>query len=76
MPDCCYGTHTHTHTLSFPPPKKTPLNGKLDDGRYPSLIKYSVTESKQLVVDNAFIVRATFETTGDPVTVAPRYYLE
>ncbi|CAM9261345.1 unnamed protein product [Ascophyllum nodosum] len=40
---------------------------------YPSLIKYSVTDSKQLVVDNAFVVKATLETSGDPVTVAPRY---
>lgn len=40
---------------------------------YPSFIKYSVTESKQLVVDNAFVVRATLETTGEPVVVAPRY---
>ncbi|CAM9719523.1 unnamed protein product, partial [Ectocarpus sp. 4 AP-2014] len=40
---------------------------------YPSLIKYSVTDSKQLVVDNAFVVKATLETTGDPVIVPPKY---
>lgn len=41
--------------------------------RYPNLIKYSITESKQLVVDNAFVVKATLETEGDPVVVAPRH---
>ncbi|CAM9766752.1 unnamed protein product, partial [Laminaria digitata] len=40
---------------------------------YPNLIKYSITESKQLVVDNAFVVKATLETEGDPVIVAPRH---
>lgn len=41
--------------------------------RYPNLIKYSVSESKQLIVDNAFVVKATLETAGDPVIVDPRY---
>ncbi|CAM9941323.1 unnamed protein product, partial [Choristocarpus tenellus] len=40
---------------------------------YPSLIKYSVTPEKQLVVDNAFVVKATFETQGSPVIEEPRY---
>lgn len=36
------------------------------------MIKYSVTDSKQLVVDNAFVVKATLETEGESVIVAPR----
>ncbi|CAM9629153.1 unnamed protein product [Discosporangium mesarthrocarpum] len=40
---------------------------------YPSLIKYSITDSNQLVVDNAFVVKATFETDGNVVIEEPRY---
>ena len=54
-------------------PLKSSRVGCVGGLRYPSLIKYSVTDSKQLVVDNAFVVKATLETSGDPVTVAPRF---
>lgn len=59
-----------THAVDAPPPPRPPSYFLLF--RYPSLIKYSVTDSQQLVVDNAFVVKATLETTGDPVIVPPR----
>lgn len=40
--------------------------------RYPSLIKLSTTPEGQVVVDNAFVVKATLETRGDAVVVEPR----
>lgn len=60
---------------SYPDPCSGSIFRPAFSCRYPSLIKYSVTDSKQLVVDNAFVVKATLETTGEPVKVAPRYLL-